>query len=104
MGEPQRAAAGTVIRQDLERFESVLLGCAQRLDDDEVERAAVFFDRLPDERAQALAAGLFGLYTDPASADDQGQRPDPVAGALAVPGRSCAPRVRDEVRALCRQR
>ena len=37
---------------------------AQRLDEAEVEATSAFFDQLPDDRADALAAGLFGLYID----------------------------------------
>ncbi|MEV6825660.1 hypothetical protein [Amycolatopsis sp. NPDC051102] len=36
-----------------------------RLDTDAVRDAAVFFDQLPRDRADTLANGLFGLYTDP---------------------------------------
>lgn len=38
-----------------------------RLSDAEVGQAAVFFDQLPQDRADTLANGLFGLYTDPKS-------------------------------------
>ncbi len=37
----------------------------KRLDSSEVPRATAFFDDLPQERADALGAGLFGLYVDP---------------------------------------
>lgn len=37
----------------------------ERLDDDAVRDAAVFFDQLPADRAATLANGLFGLYTAP---------------------------------------
>lgn len=37
-----------------------------RLTDDAVRDAAVFFDQLPPDRAATLANGLFGLYTAPA--------------------------------------
>lgn len=37
-----------------------------RLDEAAVRDAAVFFDQLPVDRADTLANGLFGLYTDPA--------------------------------------
>lgn len=40
---------------------------AARLDAPGVEAAAVFFDKLPDDRADTLANGFFGLYTDPAN-------------------------------------
>lgn len=36
-----------------------------RLSEDEAASTAVFFEGLPPDRADALAAGLFGLYTDP---------------------------------------
>ncbi|MCP9276556.1 hypothetical protein [Mycolicibacterium arenosum] len=36
----------------------------ERLDSDAVRDAAAFFDQLPSERADTLANGLFGLYTD----------------------------------------
>jgi hypothetical protein len=36
-----------------------------RLDANAVRDAALFFDQLPPERADTLANGLFGLYTDP---------------------------------------
>ena len=36
-----------------------------RLDDEAVLAAAAFFDQLPRDRADTLANGLFGLYTDP---------------------------------------
>ena len=36
-----------------------------RLDANAVSEAAAFFDQLPDDRADTLANGLFGLYTDP---------------------------------------
>ncbi|MFE0529823.1 hypothetical protein ACFW0V_19705 [Micromonospora parva] len=35
-----------------------------RLDSDQIATTAVFFEELPAERADTLAAGLFGLYTD----------------------------------------
>ena len=38
-----------------------------RLDAAEVESTTAFFDRLPGDRPDALAAGLLGLYTDAAS-------------------------------------
>ncbi len=37
---------------------------SSRLTSTDVEGIAVFFEELPDDRADALAAGLFGLYTD----------------------------------------
>jgi hypothetical protein len=37
---------------------------SHRLTPSDVEEIAAFFDELPDDRADALAAGLFGLYTD----------------------------------------
>lgn len=36
-----------------------------RLDDQALRDAAVFFDQLPDDRADTLGNGLFGLYVDP---------------------------------------
>jgi hypothetical protein len=36
------------------------------LDQSAVDAAAAFFDQLPGDRADTLANGLFGLYTDPA--------------------------------------
>jgi hypothetical protein len=36
----------------------------ERLEPDAVRDAALFFDQLPPERADTLANGLFGLYTD----------------------------------------
>jgi hypothetical protein len=36
----------------------------RRLGESEVDATSAFFDQLPDDRADALAAGLFGLYTD----------------------------------------
>lgn len=36
-----------------------------RLDPKDVPATTAFFDDLPQDRADALAAGLFGLYTDP---------------------------------------
>lgn len=41
-----------------------------RLTAEEVASTAAFFDRLPTDRADALAAGLFGLYTAASSAPD----------------------------------
>lgn len=38
-----------------------------RLDQPEINSAAVFFDQLPPDRAATLANGLFGLYTAPSS-------------------------------------
>jgi hypothetical protein len=38
-----------------------------RLSRGEIDETAAFFDRLPGDRPDALAAGLFGLYTDPSS-------------------------------------
>ncbi len=38
-----------------------------RLTPEQVAATTSFFDRLPPDRADALAAGFFGLYTDPAS-------------------------------------
>ncbi len=40
----------------------------ERLDDAAVRQAAAFFDQLPTDRADTLANGLFGLYTDPSRA------------------------------------
>ena len=37
-----------------------------RLDENAVMEAALFFDQLPPERADTLANGFFGLFTDPA--------------------------------------
>lgn len=37
----------------------------ERLDDTAIRDSAVFFDQLPPDRADTLANGLFGLYTDP---------------------------------------
>ena len=37
---------------------------AERLDKASVDATSAFFDQLPDDRADALAAGFFGLYTD----------------------------------------
>lgn len=42
----------------------------RRLTDDEVSSTSAFFDQLPAERADALAAGLFGLYTSPSTTPD----------------------------------
>lgn len=38
---------------------------ADRLDPPEIEAAAAFFDQLPNDRADTLANGFFGLYTNP---------------------------------------
>jgi len=43
---------------------------AQRLPAAELDRAADFFDGLPDAQADNLAAGLFGIYTPPDAAPD----------------------------------
>jgi hypothetical protein len=37
----------------------------EQFDQATLESATAFFDDLPDDRADALAVGLFGLYTDP---------------------------------------
>ncbi|MFI1583963.1 hypothetical protein [Embleya sp. NPDC020630] len=42
----------------------------RRLSSQEVSSTAGFFDRLPPDRADALAAGLFGLYTADSSTPD----------------------------------
>jgi len=42
----------------------------QRLAVAELDRAAAFFDGLPDAQADNLAAGLFGIYTPPDAAPD----------------------------------
>ncbi|WP_229693190.1 hypothetical protein [Lentzea pudingi] len=43
---------------------------AQRLPADELDKAAAFFDGLPDAQADNLAAGLFGIYTPPDATPD----------------------------------
>lgn len=43
---------------------------ATRLADQDVGSITAFFDELPADRADALAAGLFGLYTDPSGAPE----------------------------------
>lgn len=42
----------------------------ERLSAEEVAATSGFFDRLPTDRADALAAGIFGLYTDLSSAPE----------------------------------
>ncbi|WP_157440451.1 hypothetical protein [Actinokineospora inagensis] len=42
----------------------------QRLSADEVAATSAFFDQLPGDRAHALAAGLFGIYTNPSTTPD----------------------------------
>ncbi|MEE2570766.1 hypothetical protein V1638_15380 [Pseudarthrobacter sp. J64] len=42
----------------------------RRLTEAETAATAIFFENLPQDRADSLAAGLFGLYTDPVSTPD----------------------------------
>ncbi|MFF3068825.1 hypothetical protein [Kitasatospora sp. NPDC057936] len=43
---------------------------AKRLPDAELKKAAAFFDGLPEDQADNLAAGLFGIYTAPDATPD----------------------------------